>query len=248
MKEDFHLSIDEIKNKIDNIDLNKYKIIKITGGEPTIHPDFLEVVDYASRKGFGVNINTNGVKFADNDFLEQTIVNGAETISVSVLSNDLDVFKKAAGSSSVHLSWEGWNNLIKTELTLLPQLVLTKDLSTTLLSTVDKIQETSPGTKVFITGVKPIGRAGVEVFPDYDNIREVLSEVIDKHGEFLTIEDVPLCYFDYTRVIVESYERELTHEKFEKCNKCIVKDRCFGFPVQYKTMYIPTPKPYLENK
>lgn len=37
----------------------------ISGGEPTIHPDFLEIVLYAHRLGFTVSIATNGMALTD---------------------------------------------------------------------------------------------------------------------------------------------------------------------------------------
>ena len=244
---DFTLSMKEIREKINNIDINKFPIIKITGGEPTIHPNFLEAIDYASRKGLRVHVNTNGAKFADNDFLEEAIVNGMEAVSISLLSSDIDAFNSAIGEDMGELSWKGWENIIKTELILMPQLVLTKELYPSLLSTLDKIQKMAPGTRVFILGVKPVGRGLYGVMPKYEEIVEPLKEAIEKWGQFLTLEDVPFCYFDYTKVLIEDYDREDTHEKYEECEKCIVKERCFGFPIPYKTMYKPTPKAYLKK-
>ena len=35
--------------------------IRLTGGEPTTHPDFFEIVDYAIEKGFFVSLGSNGI-------------------------------------------------------------------------------------------------------------------------------------------------------------------------------------------
>ncbi len=43
--------------------------IQFTGGEPTIHPDFLRIVSTAREMGFShIQIATNGIKMADPDF------------------------------------------------------------------------------------------------------------------------------------------------------------------------------------
>jgi MoaA/NifB/PqqE/SkfB family radical SAM enzyme len=34
--------------------------IRISGGEPTLHPDFVAIITEANRRGLGVSINTHG--------------------------------------------------------------------------------------------------------------------------------------------------------------------------------------------
>ncbi len=43
--------------------------VQFTGGEPTIHPDFLRIVSAADKMGFShIQVATNGIKFADAEF------------------------------------------------------------------------------------------------------------------------------------------------------------------------------------
>ena len=43
--------------------------VQFTGGEPTIHPDFLRIVSAADKMGFShIQVATNGLKFTDIDF------------------------------------------------------------------------------------------------------------------------------------------------------------------------------------
>lgn len=55
------MSLSEIRNKVDSIaeKSNIYRLV-ITGGEPTIHEDFLELVSVLKIAGYSVNIETNG--------------------------------------------------------------------------------------------------------------------------------------------------------------------------------------------
>lgn len=46
------------------------QILDLTGGEPTIHPDFCAILDMAGRTGFErINLSTNGLSLAKSDIL-----------------------------------------------------------------------------------------------------------------------------------------------------------------------------------
>ncbi len=55
--------------------------IQFTGGEPTIHPDFLEIVAQAREMGFShIQIATNGLRLAETDFARQAAEAGVHTL------------------------------------------------------------------------------------------------------------------------------------------------------------------------
>ena len=57
-------------------------LIQLSGGEPTIHPDFFEIVEIALEKGIKqVYINTNAIKLAKREFAERLASYG-ERVSV----------------------------------------------------------------------------------------------------------------------------------------------------------------------
>jgi uncharacterized radical SAM superfamily Fe-S cluster-containing enzyme len=69
-----HLSYDECCRAIDCLveAEGRPEVLQLSGGEPTIHPDFLEIFKYACRQPIDiVMINTNGIRLArDAAFLE----------------------------------------------------------------------------------------------------------------------------------------------------------------------------------
>lgn len=69
-----HLSFDECKASIDRLVQveGRPEVVQLSGGEPTIHPDFLRLLDYAASQPIDiVMINTNGLRFAhDAAFVE----------------------------------------------------------------------------------------------------------------------------------------------------------------------------------
>ncbi len=64
-----HRSLADIKGMIDAVVLNEGEpqIVQLSGGEPTIHPQFFEVMDYVKSQPIKhLMINTNGVRIAQD--------------------------------------------------------------------------------------------------------------------------------------------------------------------------------------
>lgn len=70
-----HRSLQQIEQLFDNIVANEGEpdIVQISGGEPTIHPEFFQILDIAKRKPIKhLMINTNGVRIAnDREFCKR---------------------------------------------------------------------------------------------------------------------------------------------------------------------------------
>lgn len=70
-----HLSYEECKQAIDRLVAveGRPEVLQLSGGEPTIHPQFLEVLEYACAQPIDiVMINSNGIRFArDREFVER---------------------------------------------------------------------------------------------------------------------------------------------------------------------------------
>jgi uncharacterized radical SAM superfamily Fe-S cluster-containing enzyme len=68
-------TMDEIERMIDAVIRNEREpdVVQISGGEPTLHPDFFAVLDAAKRRPIRhLMVNTNGVRIAQEDgFAEQ---------------------------------------------------------------------------------------------------------------------------------------------------------------------------------
>ncbi|MFI5203219.1 MAG: radical SAM protein [Flavobacteriales bacterium] len=68
-----HRTVAEVEKMLDIIVANEGKpdVVQISGGEPTIHPDFFEILDIAKTKPIKhLMVNTNGVRIAkDEEFV-----------------------------------------------------------------------------------------------------------------------------------------------------------------------------------
>ncbi len=68
------------------------------GGEPSIHPDFISIVEAAKDEGFsGIDIKTNGVRFCYPEFALSCISAGADSFSVSVWGHSPEAHDMMAG-------------------------------------------------------------------------------------------------------------------------------------------------------
>ena len=71
-----HLSFDDCCRAIDRLVEveGRAEVLQLSGGEPTIHPQFVELLDYACGQAIDlVMINTNGLRFAHDPALVEAI-------------------------------------------------------------------------------------------------------------------------------------------------------------------------------
>lgn len=70
-----HRSLEQIEKMLDAVVANEGEpqIVQLSGGEPTIHPEFFQIMDLAKRKPIRhLMINTNGVRIAnDREFCDR---------------------------------------------------------------------------------------------------------------------------------------------------------------------------------
>src|SRR4030065_1772544 len=70
--------IGDIENFVREAAISGKKEVVLTGGEPTLHPDFLRIVRFSKENNFkNIQVQTNGRMFAYRDFCRQTIQAGA---------------------------------------------------------------------------------------------------------------------------------------------------------------------------
>ena len=64
---------------------NGFDEVSLTGGEPTVRPDFLELVRYAREIGYRrMAITTNGWRLASPDFFQEACAAGLTSLGVSI--------------------------------------------------------------------------------------------------------------------------------------------------------------------
>lgn len=80
-----HLSYEECVRSIDRLVATegRAEVLQLSGGEPTIHPDFVRVLDYAVAQPIDIiMVNTNGLRLAHDPALVEAIASHAPRVEV----------------------------------------------------------------------------------------------------------------------------------------------------------------------
>jgi len=103
---------DEIK-KILETSKDNYGEVIFTGGEPTIRPDIIELIKFAKKAGYKIQIQTNGRMFAYKDFCREIIKAGADIFAISIHGHNAELHDYLTGAKgSFAESTSGIRNLL----------------------------------------------------------------------------------------------------------------------------------------
>jgi MoaA/NifB/PqqE/SkfB family radical SAM enzyme len=82
------------------------------GGEPTVHPDFIEIVGMAKSYGFQVQMFTNGIKFADKKYCQDLCSMGIQ-VNLGFDGTTPEIYKTLRGDNSLAAKKKALKNLIE---------------------------------------------------------------------------------------------------------------------------------------
>ena len=88
--------------------------IQFSGGEPTVRPDFLEIVRRARQKEFDyIQVNTNGIKMAEFEFAESAREAGVDNLYLQFDGLTDDVYKKTRARALIDIKMAAIENCRK---------------------------------------------------------------------------------------------------------------------------------------
>jgi len=250
--------------KIIHETVGEYEEIVFTGGEPTLHENFLELVREAKQVGFKlIQIQTNGRRFVYMSFCKQTVAAGANEFSPAVHGPNAkihDFLTSAQGSFSQ--TTQGIINIKKLGLPVMTNTVITSrnykylpQMASLFVNLgVDQFQFAFP----HITGSAAKNKDWL--IPRKTEIMEYVKEGLDigiKAGCRVMTEAIPLCmmegYEDYIaeKIIPESkvfdavgiienysdYRKTSGKLKNAKCSECKYFKICEGPWKEYPELF-----------
>lgn len=253
---DIKTQIKKLKLYIEGIDVyhsnsNKKNYINITGGEPTLHPDFFRFITYLRKElpEIPVSILTNGRSFANIRFVKKfvSVAKNPFSVAVSFHSYNKKTFEKITGiKNSYEQTLSGIKNLIinfkgQIEIRIVIHRLNIKELEKTVLFLKD-----------FLLGYKnwhiTIIHYEIEGMSE-KNKKKIFLKLSDSAKKLSSIKEIlkntnfrlyhfPLCILDrdlrkYAWITLSMDERIYT----EKCRRCRVKKKCLGLMKRYYELY-----------
>src|SRR6266487_3256711 len=104
------LSTAQCKALIDEFERMQIFYVNIGGGEPTVRPDFWELVDYATAQHVGVKFSTNGVRI-DAAVAARLAVSDYVDVQISLDGATAEVNDAVRGVGSYHTALRAMQNL-----------------------------------------------------------------------------------------------------------------------------------------
>lgn len=89
------IKTEELQREIKEAYKNGYTRLILSGGEPTIHPDIIKLIEFAKRTGFEwIQIISNGRMFAYSEFTSKIISAGLNEVTISFHSHKEEIADK----------------------------------------------------------------------------------------------------------------------------------------------------------
>lgn len=199
---DLNMDTKKLKKLIDFFAENNVSKLLVMGGEPTIHPNFIEIWNYIYDKFKYVTLYTNGTQ---KDILKQINIsktNNGINYNFNFINNPLDV--------EYHKQWEGVSyEIVVSTITNIPDLIkriekcYTEDINLNLIPTID---------------------CTLNIFKNKEIIQSKISELFDyiaKHPEYNWSFDhtYPRCVLTPELMNKVSFFRQVSPDIYER-NLC----------------------------
>lgn len=197
------LTLKEKLKVIDELDSMYVCGIALSGGEPTIHPDFLTIIHEISSRGMYAAVATNGIAFASEEFTLKTKKAGIKYVEISLDSSKPEIHDKFRG---VKNAWrkavKGVENCVKYGITTAIATTVTKMNIDDIENILDLAESLSVKRVVFFNFV-PVGRGKENIYLDLSpEEREEVLKLLYREALKRKIEIVSTAP-QYGRVVVQ---------------------------------------------
>ena len=122
-----NMNFDLCKRIIDLCVEGNLKKIVLIGGEPTIYPNFFELIEYIMLKGLKPSIITNGYVFKNKDYVRKVKLSGVNSMNVSIKAYGDENYRKTIGGNYYSEVLLGLSNLLEADINPTISIVLTKE-------------------------------------------------------------------------------------------------------------------------
>ncbi|WP_037355136.1 mycofactocin radical SAM maturase [Amycolatopsis orientalis] len=177
------LSTEECKALIDEFERMQIFYVNIGGGEPTVRPDFWELVDYATEHHVGVKFSTNGIKITE-DVAKRLAGSDYVDVQISLDGATEEVNDHVRGPGSYRTAIRAMENLAAAGFANFKISVVVTRQNAGQLDDFKAIADRY-GAQLRLTRLRPSGR-GADVWDELHPTAAQQRELYDwlvKHGE-----------------------------------------------------------------
>ncbi|WP_109831695.1 SPASM domain-containing protein [Reichenbachiella versicolor] len=106
------LNVDFFKSQIDQMKSHLWYLTFYFQGEPYLHPDFLNMVNYAGRRGIYTATSTNA-HYLNDEKAEATVKSGLDRLIISIDGTSEDTYQQYRVGGKLEKVLEGTRNIVK---------------------------------------------------------------------------------------------------------------------------------------
>jgi tetraether lipid synthase len=176
-----HLTFDECRAAIDRLVEveGRPEVLQLSGGEPTLHPQFLDLVEYACRQPIDVvMVNTNGIRLARDESFVAQLAEYRRRLEIYLQFDGFsdDVYRGLRGEPLAEIKLKAIKNLGRYGLRATLVTTLQTDVNEHEVGSIVRFGLERP----WITGVsfQPATYSGRHVLPDHLERRITFPDVV----------------------------------------------------------------------
>ena len=181
------LSTAECKAVIDELERMQVFYVNIGGGEPTVRPDFWELIDYATAHHVGVKFSTNGVKITP-EVARQLAASNYVDVQISLDGSTAEVNDAVRGTGSYATALAAMRNLAEAGFAGFKISVVVTRQNASQLDDFKALADRF-GAQLRLTRLRPSGRGADvwdELHPTAQQQRELYDWLVARGEQVLT--------------------------------------------------------------
>ncbi len=106
-----HIDFEYSKRIVNHLKARGVKTITLIGGEPTIYPNIIELINYIKHQGLIVRIASNGKRFSDSSFTTKIVNSQIDGVNISIKGITEDEYMRNTHQYGLLDMINGYNNL-----------------------------------------------------------------------------------------------------------------------------------------
>jgi sulfatase maturation enzyme AslB (radical SAM superfamily) len=219
--------------------------VEFFGGEPTIHPRFLDLVEAARRRGHQCSMATNGRTLADGGFIRRLAKLGSDAIYIrTTVYGDTaevhDAYTNVRGSYSETI--QGVRNAVELGFKVQVNTVILERNHMHLATIADQVSGLGASHIKFgnLVDVDSCADHAVPMSRVSPHLIRAI-DVSERHDLSVTVEKTPICAIA-GRIDLVSTERDLgqwprEYDDAGECRSCLVRPWCDGLDPGYVSVF-----------